>query len=193
MPFIPGNIRSSSTRSGRSSRTAVSACVPSPMTAVSKPSPRSTMVSISASEGSSSTTRILCLMVSMVSPESDKPRIPHREFSVSTTPKWQLAPPRATAPAPNRTSAGAPHLSLARGRLDDVALLADRLDYLIADLSHAGHHRVSFECFCSRGGPACDDPSERAAFDQGVGCGLHLWVVPGGALVVRQCEHELLA
>ena len=57
MPFMPGSIRSSSTTSGRSSRTAGNARVPSPTTAVSKPSPRSTMVSISASAGSSSTTR----------------------------------------------------------------------------------------------------------------------------------------
>ena len=51
MPFMPGSMRSSSTTSGRSSRTAGSARVPSPTTAVSKPSPRSTMVSISASAG----------------------------------------------------------------------------------------------------------------------------------------------
>ncbi|COW04445.1 Uncharacterised protein [Mycobacterium tuberculosis] len=50
------------------------------MTAVSKPSPRSTMVSISANEASSSTTKILCLMVSMVSPHRDKTGAPHGRF-----------------------------------------------------------------------------------------------------------------
>src|SRR5271163_1138705 len=54
------------------------------MTAVSKPSPRSTMVSISASEASSSTTRILCLMASMVSPDRDKTRTPHGCFLADT-------------------------------------------------------------------------------------------------------------
>src|ERR1700677_2640347 len=57
------------------------------MTAVSKPSPRSTMVSISASEASSSTTRILCLMASMVSPDRDKTRTPHGRF-LADTPKY---------------------------------------------------------------------------------------------------------
>ncbi len=57
MPFMPGSIRSSSTTSGRSSRTAGRARVPSATTAVSKPSPRNTIVNISASAGSSSTTR----------------------------------------------------------------------------------------------------------------------------------------
>jgi hypothetical protein len=58
IPFMPGSIRSSSTRSGLSSRRAGIALVPSPTTAVSNPSPRSTIVSISASAGSSSTTRM---------------------------------------------------------------------------------------------------------------------------------------
>ena len=57
MPFIPGSIRSSSTRSGLNSRSAGIAREPSATTAVSKPSPRSTIVSISARAGSSSTTR----------------------------------------------------------------------------------------------------------------------------------------
>src|SRR5215211_4739781 len=62
MPFIPGSIRSSSTRSGFSSRSAGNALVPSFTTAVSKPSPRSTIVSISASAGSSSTTSTRAFM-----------------------------------------------------------------------------------------------------------------------------------
>ena len=48
------------------------------LTAVSKPSLRRTMVSISASEGSSSTTRIRCLMGTIVSPNRDYPPLPHR-------------------------------------------------------------------------------------------------------------------
>src|SRR5690606_13845061 len=63
MPFMPGSIRSSRTRSGRISRTAASACVPSPTTCGSNPSPRRTIVSISASAISSSTTRIFGFMV----------------------------------------------------------------------------------------------------------------------------------
>ena len=56
MPSMPGSIRSSSTRSGWSSRKAASAWSPSATMATSKPSLRSTMPSISASAGSSSTT-----------------------------------------------------------------------------------------------------------------------------------------
>lgn len=76
MPFIPGSMRSNKTRSGRSSRTAVSAWVPSLTTAVSKPSPRNTMVSISANDASSSTTRILCLIDPIVSLDRDKTGVP---------------------------------------------------------------------------------------------------------------------
>ena len=65
-PDNPGSIRSSSTRSGCTSRNASSALEPSRTTAVSKPSPRSTMVSISARAGSSSTTNTRALMPSMV-------------------------------------------------------------------------------------------------------------------------------
>jgi hypothetical protein len=62
IPLIPGNIRSSRTRSGLSSRSAGNARLPSATTAVSKPSPRNTMVSISARAGSSSTTSTRAFM-----------------------------------------------------------------------------------------------------------------------------------
>src|ERR1700730_5731591 len=61
------------------------------MTAVSKPSPRSTMVNISASEASSSTTKILCLMLSMVSPDRDKTGLPHGRFFSDTPKKPQIS------------------------------------------------------------------------------------------------------
>ena len=75
MPFIPGSIRSSSTTSGRSSRTAGNARVPSATTAVSNPSPRSTMVSISASAGSSSTTRTRDFMGQSIPLAGHRPRV----------------------------------------------------------------------------------------------------------------------
>ena len=56
MPSRPGSIRSSSTRSGSVSRNAPAPCPRRRRTTGSKPSPRSTMPSISASAGSSSTT-----------------------------------------------------------------------------------------------------------------------------------------
>ena len=71
MPFMPGSMRSSRTTSGRRSRTAGSARVPSPTTAVSNPSPRSTMVSISASAGSSSTTSTRDFMHVNIPPPPD--------------------------------------------------------------------------------------------------------------------------
>src|SRR5664279_5041026 len=66
-PEIPGSIRSSSTRSGWTSRNTSSARDPSRTTAGSNPSPRNTMVSISARAGSSSTTSTRALMPTMVS------------------------------------------------------------------------------------------------------------------------------
>ena len=85
MPFMPGSIRSSSTTSGRSSRTAGSARVPSATTAVSNPSPRSTMVSISASAGSSSTTRTRDFMDHSIPLAGQRPRVgpPERPAAVS--------------------------------------------------------------------------------------------------------------
>ncbi len=76
-PDSPGSIRSSSTRSGCTSRNASSALDPSRTTAVSKPSPRSTMVSISARAGSSSTTNTRALMPSMVTSRAGERRV-HR-------------------------------------------------------------------------------------------------------------------
>src|SRR5215210_2551726 len=57
MPSFPGSIRSRSTTSGRNSRYTASAWSPVAHTRDSNPSLRSTIVSISASAGSSSTTR----------------------------------------------------------------------------------------------------------------------------------------
>src|SRR4051794_23718576 len=57
MPSLPGSIRSRSTTSGRYSRKSESARSPFAQTRESKPSFRSTIVSISASAASSSTTR----------------------------------------------------------------------------------------------------------------------------------------
>ena len=62
MPSRPGSIRSSNTKSGRAVRNASNAPFPSPQNIGSKPSPRSTMPSISASAVSSSTTSTRPLM-----------------------------------------------------------------------------------------------------------------------------------
>src|SRR6056297_2833631 len=56
MPSMPGSIRSSSTTSGLALRKASSAVPPSPQNTGSKPSPRSTIPSISDKAASSSTT-----------------------------------------------------------------------------------------------------------------------------------------
>src|SRR5690349_7819282 len=62
IPLMPGSIRSSSTMSGRASRNAFSARSPSATKDGRNPSLRRTMPSISASAGSSSTTKIRALM-----------------------------------------------------------------------------------------------------------------------------------
>ena len=116
---MPGSIRSSSTTSGRSSRTAGSARVPSPTTAVSKPSPRSTMVSISASAGSSSTTSTRDFMhaISHHPPtvrETPCVRATAMRSSASARSRHPVADVRARRRAPSTAPASPPRP--ARGR-----------------------------------------------------------------------------
>src|SRR3954469_4058172 len=104
IPSVPGSIRSSSTPSGFSRRNAPSAASPSATNEGSSPSPRSTMPSISASAGSSSTTSTRPLTRPSCSPVHRRTRKAisgvHATMPAMSEPTPGWASPGGQQPAP---------------------------------------------------------------------------------------------